>query len=147
MKILSIFALLILSVPVGANVYKWTDASGAVHFSDKPAATAAEKLDIETQRTEAPQLTAQLEEVDEAQDVVSEQDAALAAERERVEARRKIQRGENCTQAKRARDSLLSATRVYEALPGGGRRYLEDDEVARRKADAERDVEQWCNDN
>jgi hypothetical protein len=36
MRILPVLlALLILSMPVAAQVYKWTDANGKVHYSDK----------------------------------------------------------------------------------------------------------------
>lgn len=147
MKIFRLFVLLLLSAPAFGGVYKWIDTSGAVHFSDKPPATAAEKLDIETSRTPPEQLIAQLDEPETADETVAteQQNDALQAERDRAEQQRKIQISENCNRARRAHDSLLSASRVYEPLPGGGRRYLEDDEVARRKADAERDVDEWCN--
>jgi glutaredoxin len=41
------FALLVAPVAVAADVYKWTDAEGRVHFGDRPPdAAAAEKVKI-----------------------------------------------------------------------------------------------------
>ena len=147
MKNFPLLAMLFLSAAAAANVYKWTDTGGAVHFSDKPPATAAEKLDIETRRTDPAQLATQLEEAREQQEIATEQSEAERAELERVERENKIRRDENCARAKKARDSLLSATRIYEPLPGGGRRYLEQDEVDQRMAEAKRNVDEWCNQN
>ena len=144
MKILPFLAALLLSVSALASVYKWTDASGRVHYSDKPPATAAERLDIETSRTDPAQLTARVDEPDPAQ---PETIVADEADREQLEREQKIRRDENCARAMKARDSLLSATRVYEPLPGGGRRYLEQEEVDQKMADADRDVQEWCDNN
>lgn len=145
MNIIRFIVLFLCCAPAMAGVYKWKDTSGAIHFSDKPPATAAEELDIKTKRTEPPQLTAAVTEPESTEPVDDEQLDELEAERERVEQQRQIQIAENCNRAKKARDSLFSATRVYEPLPGGGRRYLEQDEVDQRKNDAERDVDEWCN--
>lgn len=146
MKILRLLVLFFLCAPALAGVYKWKDNSGAVHFSDKPPATEAEKLDIVTTATEPEQLTARVDSpADDETDATEQQDDAIQAERDRVEQQRQQQIAENCSRARNALDSLLSATRVYEPLPGGGRRYLEQDEVDQRKADAERDVDEWCN--
>lgn len=41
MKTLLAFLLLLLSLPATAEIYKWTDASGRVHFGDKPTDKAA----------------------------------------------------------------------------------------------------------
>ncbi|MDH3589345.1 MAG: DUF4124 domain-containing protein [Gammaproteobacteria bacterium] len=143
MKILPFFTTLLLSVSATAGVYTWTDSSGRVHYSDKPPATAAEKLDIDLKRTDPEQLSARLSDVANEQ-VQPETIIADQAEQERLEREQKIRRDENCARARKAQNSLLSATRVYEPLPGGDRRYLEQDEVDQKKADAQRDVDKWC---
>ncbi len=35
-----------------AEIYKWTDASGKIHFGDKPPQQSAEKLEINTKHSE-----------------------------------------------------------------------------------------------
>lgn len=147
MKIVSLLVvpivLMMLSVSAAASVYKWTDDTGRVHYSDKPPETDAEKLKIVTHRTDPEQLAARLnprQDEDRAETIIADQ-----SEQERLEREQKIRREENCEIAKRAQNSLLSATRVYEPLPGGERRYLEQDEIDERKATAQADVDKWCN--
>ncbi len=134
---------LLLSASAAAGVYKWVDTDGRVHYSDKPPATKAELLDIETERTDPQRVAAR---VQASQPASTPADTVVAdeSERERLEREQKIQRDENCARARKALDSLLSATRVYEPLPGGGRRYLEQAELDQKMSGARRDVDQWC---
>ncbi|MBT8136981.1 MAG: DUF4124 domain-containing protein [Gammaproteobacteria bacterium] len=138
-----LFSLILLTTAASANVYKWTDATGRVHFSDKPPATAAEKLDIETQRTDPEQLSARLTD-EPAQQAQPGTIVADESQQDEFEREQNIRRDENCARARDALASLLSATRIYEPLPDGGRRYLEEDEVDQRMTDARRDVDEWC---
>ena len=140
MKIFPLLALLLLCVSATAGVYKWTDEAGRVHYSDKPPETAAEKLDIETHRTDPEQLTARLNQDQSRSDTI----VADQSEQQQLERERQIRRVENCDRSQKALASLLSATRVYEPLPDGERRYLEQDEIDQRKANAQADVDQWC---
>lgn len=142
MRFLALSLLLLTTTALG-GVYKWTDATGRVHYSDKPPATESEKLDIETKRTDTEQLTARLNEEAEQR---AQADTIIAdqSEQEELERQQQARREENCGRARKAMDSLLSATRIYEPLPGGGRRYLEQDEVDQRKAEAQSDVDKWC---
>lgn len=141
MKIFSALAILFLSASAVAGVYKWTDETGRVHYSDKPPETAAEKLKIVTHRTDPAQLTARLNQNEARPEII----VADESERKRLESEQKARRVENCGRAKKAFDSLMSATRVYEPLPGGERRYLEQNEIDKRKSDAQADVDKWCN--
>ncbi len=141
MKIFPLIALLLLSVSATAAVYKWTDDIGRVHYSDKPPETAAEKLDIETHRTDPEQLTARLSQDESRPETI----IADQSQQEQLERERQIRRDENCERARKAQASLMSATRVYEPLPGGERRYLDQDEIDQRKASAQADVDEWCN--
>ena len=50
---------LALSATATAEIYKWTDANGNTHYSDKPPTRAAQVLDIKSQRTD-PELIARL---------------------------------------------------------------------------------------
>ena len=141
MKIFPLLTLFLLSISATAGVYKWTDETGRVHYSDKPPKTAAEELDIVTRRTDPEQLTARLRQDEPRQETI----VADQSEQARLEEERRVRREENCDRARQAMASLMSATRVYEPLPNGERRYLEQDEVDKRKADAQADVDEWCN--
>jgi len=42
-RVLSIFALLCAALPAAADVYKWVDSEGKIHYSDTPPAKGAAK--------------------------------------------------------------------------------------------------------
>jgi hypothetical protein len=81
------------------KVYKWTDANGQVHFGDRPAASGAEQIEVDTrnaisapeealsivdQQGAAPQATAQESALDKAR-------AAAEAMRQRVQQQEQVQ--------------------------------------------------------
>ncbi|NND60823.1 MAG: DUF4124 domain-containing protein [Gammaproteobacteria bacterium] len=140
-----LFLLSILSLAAaaaGADIYKWVDGDN-VHYSDKPPAVAAEKIDIESQRTDPERIASLNAPADDA--ATAGMVVADEAERERLEAEREAKRRSNCDIAKRSMASLMSATRIYEPMPDGERRYLSEDEVEQRKSTAQADVDKWCN--
>ena len=49
-RIYFVFCLLIIVLPVQAQIYKWTDSSGNVHFSDKPH-PGSEKIELPSVQT------------------------------------------------------------------------------------------------
>lgn len=136
--------LLALSTSAVAEIYKWVDSGGHIHYSDKPPATEAEKLKIESRRTD-PERIAALSERSRQADEERQSATAAAADRQRLEDEQQATRDKNCEIARKALASLVSATRVYEPLPDGGRRYLEQNEVDERMAAARADVDEWCN--
>lgn len=132
-----------LMASASAEIYKWVDSTGT-HYSDKPPRVDAELLDIESRRTD-PERIAGLKnppgDNNEVGVVVTDDEA----ERDRIAAEQAAQRALNCERARKALNSLLSATRIYEPLPDGERRYLDEAEVEQRKASAQADVDKWCN--
>lgn len=54
MRYVLIYLLLIPFVSIHAEVYKWTDADGNIHFGDKPTNINAEKLDVKTKPADKP---------------------------------------------------------------------------------------------
>ena len=57
-----LFASLVgLSLPAVADVYRYVDANGQVQYTDRPQTLPAEKLDIESRRTDVVALNDRLE--------------------------------------------------------------------------------------
>ncbi len=133
---------LAVAATASAEIYKWTDDQGNTHYSDKPPATQAEVLDIKSRRTD-PEYIARLTAPPEP-DPRRETIIAAEEERERIAAEREETRQQNCERAQKALNSLLSATRIYEPMPDGERRYLDEQEVEQRKGAAQADVDEWC---
>lgn len=138
-----IFMLLTLSGVLYANslqaeIYRWVDESGKVHFSDRPNDGAAHKLQIETREGE-PVDTDQQQRL---LDAYREEREAREEERLKAEERER-QRSQNCAYA-RNRLRQYDGARLYQPLENGGRRYLDDNERQREMERVEEAVQRWC---
>ena len=51
-------ASVLLSVQAQADVYKYTDEKGNIYYTDKPATLPAERLDVQSQKTDVVALQA-----------------------------------------------------------------------------------------
>lgn len=143
----TVAGLLVVSA-IHAEVYRWVDERGKVHFSDRPNQGGAQKLEInepsdaagiDQQRLDAERRMQQEKLLD-----------AYREERElRQQERRKAeeagrQRSTNCAYA-RNRLREYGNSRLYEPLEDGGRRYLDSDERQREIDRVRASVEHWCN--
>lgn len=133
-----------------ASVYRWVDAQGIVHYSDQPAAdSSAQELSIRYRKTDRGALQARSQakaEIDAAGRVregqESDADAAAEADRQKVLA----ERATNCKAAKDRVAKYSTALRLYKPGPNGERVYLTSEELDVERAEANRTVGQWCND-
>jgi len=138
-----IFMLLTLSGVLYANslqaeIYRWVDESGKVHFSDRPNDGAAHKLQIETREGE-PVDTDQQQRL---LDAYREEREAREEERLKAEERER-QRSQNCAYA-RNRLRQYDGARLYQPLENGERRYLDDNERQGEIERVEAAVQRWC---
>jgi hypothetical protein len=132
-----------------ASVYRWVDSQGIVHYTDQPAAdSSAEELPIRYRKTDRGALQARLKAKSELEAAgalregqESEADAAADADRQKVLAERET----NCKAAQDRVAKYTNALRLYKPGPNGERVYLTNEELDVERADANRAVEQWCN--
>lgn len=135
----------LLAVGAPAEVYKWTDAEGRVHFGDRPPQGGAETVPMPEKMGDDPVATPEerLEKQRRLLNAFEEErrqkrDAQAQARQEKAERQR------NCAEA---RDNLLSqetASAVYRLGPDGQRVYLDEGEREQALARARAAVEQWC---
>ncbi len=130
-----------------AEVYKWVDDNGVVHYSDVPDAAGAVETGIRFGRTDARRVREeQLRDWEQAQDQAEEEAAQREEQRvaqERQAEDRQIQ-SDRCAAARQRAESYGGAHRLYEPLPNGERRYLTAEETTAAREAAERAVEEWC---
>ncbi|MGH8496057.1 MAG: DUF4124 domain-containing protein [Gammaproteobacteria bacterium] len=129
-----------------ADVYRWVDADGQVHYSDRPARNA-ERLDVESRPTDAARIRDQQERaaaLTAARGVREGQESAQAAEQASAEADIAAQRAVNCETARQRLQTYDTAHRLYRPQEDGGREYLSDEELDAARADARLDVDEWC---
>lgn len=145
-KLLSISLLALACLVTSADVYKWTDETGRVHYSDKPDVEEnPELMNIKSKRTDKVALVkAQQVRVDMA--AAAAADARLQAELDAEMQESDAVRKENCARASEALTSLKNAERLYIPGENGDRRYLSEEEIAERIQRAENDKARWCAD-
>jgi hypothetical protein len=105
--------LAMLAAPAGAEIYKWTDAQGKVHYADQPPSSSPpQPFNPRTAKdAEARAEQARRQAADQAARKRMEQDIAReAAAASEAEARRKA---ENC---QRARGNLETLQRSYKRI-------------------------------
>jgi hypothetical protein len=139
------FVCLFACTSAYAALYKWTDASGKIHYSDQPPIIDTQSLkSSHTGQAEATsQATKSLNAKDqEYQKRRKDEDEARAkadAEAERMRVKR-----ENCTRARNALDTLQNTPRVYSTNAAGQRVYLDDAARASAQASAQKSVSENC---
>ena len=133
-----------------ASVYKWVDAQGVPHYSDQPSVnSSSEELSIRYRKTDRTAQQARVKAKAEggntaAKDAKNGQqsgaDATEDSDRQKVLAERES----NCKAAKLRVTNYTTARRLYKPGPNGERTYLTDEELNAERADAQRSVEEWC---
>lgn len=119
------------STAASAEMYKWVDENGDVHFSDRPQHTNAGRIQLAyTVGNQARQPDGEVE-------PSADESAAETSERERAEAY-------FCKQATEAYDEYKSAPSLYKTDDDGQREYLSDEEVADLLAETRSKISEWC---
>ena len=162
---LGLLLVLIALIPAAANaeIYKWKDKDGTVRYSDTPPPS---NIKIEPIGRKIPKSSSQspAASVESGTGVVvtSTPDSAAppgkdeaAAKRakdaeaqKKAEASRQVElkiKQENCAVARKNLATYSNGGRITTTDENGERTYLGDDDIARGKADSQRDVEKYCN--
>jgi hypothetical protein len=135
--IASILLMLGLCVAANADIYKWVDEDGNVHFGDRPTreyAMTAERVRYTPGNRSASTST-------------NGRTSAIQGEDNNAEENREGQDAQAyyCNKAKEIYRSYADAPRLYRTNADGQREYLSDQEAAAALADAEASVAEWCN--
>jgi len=128
-----------------AELYKWTDAQGKVHYTDQPPTLKAQVIkhcdagqaDITSQATRS------LDAKDQAYQKRRKEadEARTKADKEAEQAR--VQR-ENCDKARNHLSTLQNNPRVYTTDAAGQRTYMDDAARANALANSQKAVSDFC---
>src|ERR1044072_5559084 len=133
--------------PVAADVYKFKDDHGNVLYTDKPSTLPAERLNIQSQKTDtvAVQTRAQ-EEMKRLQDAdkVSQQSSEQNKDQQQAAQLTATQKPEQCSKARQRYDTYMNSQRLYEKGENGERRYLSDAELEAARSSAKASMDVMC---
>lgn len=143
MRELTAIALLVfgLCLTAKADIWKWVDEHGNVHFSDTPAhayAMNAERVRSTSGNRSASTSGDSRTTTSPGKDIDPEETPEERRAREDAQAY-------YCKQARDIYHSYADAPRLYRTSEDGQREYLSDEEAAATLADAEAKVAEWCN--
>ena len=149
MFVVMLLGLILLSGAAQAEIFKWVDASGKVHYSDRKMNTQAQKLNIKTGSTTIGQSSIDVE-----QRLIHQKKYINYLQSERLERQEKRQE-EKTTQDKKKKlcatlqDQLKSYNqgnyRWYELDEvTGERNYISDAQLEAKKAELQTEIRSNC---
>lgn len=127
--------LALLATHAQAELYKWTDGQGKVHYSDQPPTVNAQA--IKSQSAGQAEITSEAKKSLDAKDQdyqKRKKDAEESRAKAEAEAEKERVQRENCEKARKNLSVLQNTPRVYSTNAAGQRIYM--DEAARASAQA-----------
>jgi hypothetical protein len=126
-----------------ADVYKYKDEKGNIQYTDKPPSLPAERLNVQSQRTDV--VAAQSRQQQPEQRPTSSQPSReqLAEQKEAAEMTAK-DKAERCVKARERYDRYMNSQKLYEKDEKGERRYLSSDELDATRANAKAAMDEMC---
>ena len=140
--------LVAISCQVTAEIYKWTDDQGRVHYGDRAFGEAAQTMKIRP-APESQGPASGNSEAERAQrrqrllDIYREERVEKEAAREQHRQQR-AERRENCRRARLEYDRYNNSRALYDYQPDGERRYLSEAEREEYIAGLQRRIKQFC---
>lgn len=151
MRYLSFTAVLILSAGLASNataseIYKWTDADGNVHYTDKPMDPSSEHLTIASRATDNAGVQAQTQARLERQATAAEEAANAPAGPTRDELRAEAkERAEKCSLYRERMTRFVQSRHLYREGENGERVYLDESEKAAAEQKVQDQINEYCN--
>lgn len=140
-------ALVLAAGSVSADVYKFTDDKGNVLYTDKPATLPAERLNIQSNKTDVVAVQARQEaEMKRMQetDRARRQGSAQQADQTTAQELTAKDKAERCTRARERYDNYMNSQRLYQTDEKGERRYLDSAELDAARNSAKVSMEELC---
>jgi len=149
-RILLVISLTALSTQMAAaaDVYKYTDEKGKVQYTDKPLKLPAERLNVQSQRTDV--VAMEERKPEDSKDAATQDktrqasEKAEAAKRE-AEAANEANKADACKKATSDYLARMGTGRIYEMQPNGERRYLDNAEITASRDAAKQAMDSLCN--
>lgn len=137
----ALLCLLLLPGLAAAEIYRWTDANGQVHFGQRPAAVGAQQIEVKPQVVERDQLTREREErANRFFDARREEQAQASA----VAAERQAKRAAECQELRRRLDNIPEGYSYYRTDANGEREYYSDQQVDTARQQLQSQVADRC---
>lgn len=139
------FGVLLSSQAIAAKVYKWTDEAGNTHFSQFPPQQQkkVEHVNVKTTQGDTKAGKERLEKLRKqlAEDIDARHQRKADAEEQK---KKDEQMAKACKSAKANLQLLTQGGRIYRMDENGERHYYDDEGLAKRTKEAQKDVNKYC---
>jgi hypothetical protein len=132
-----------LTCAIGDEVYKTTDASGHVVYSDHPPSPGAQKITVPVTQGD-PGEAARISKLHALEDAEYAQRSRREADEQTRQAAQAKQDADRCTAARNRYGSLKDVRRVYRLDADGNRDFYTDEQADAMRAAAKQAMEQAC---
>jgi hypothetical protein len=147
MRVAAVLGLMALSLGASADVYKWVDPQGRVHYSDRPDADTAERVAVASRRSN-PQAIAERTSAESAR---QQQANAQATEQQREQTTSQAvqkdlakTRESQCKDAKEQYRVAIESQKLYRVGKDGERQYLTSAEIDEARMNARKAMDEIC---
>lgn len=125
-----------------ADVYKYKDEKGNIQYTDKPPSLPAERLNVQSQRTDV--VAAQSRPQPEQRPSSSQQARNQAADKREAAELTAKDKAERCVKARERYDKYMNSQKLYEQDAKGERHYLTSEELDATRAAAKASMDVMC---
>jgi Domain of unknown function (DUF4124) len=147
MRRIALLALVALSLPAVAQVYKWVDEKGVAHYSETPPPDGkAAKIELKPSTgtpPPVPETDWKQKELDARQQRIQKEQKEQ--QREAQEHNQEAARHNKCLEARRRLDLMQRPAAVYHFNEKGEKVYYDDAERAREIASLQASAKTYCN--
>ena len=147
LRFLAFCAALTLSAVASAAVYKWVDADGRVHYSDRPPEGEAQIVNIVSRPTNRERLAARAAGDQKQREAAGQEQTKQKADQATqaaVNSDVAKSRAKQCEEAKERYRIAVDSHKLYKQGKNGERQYLSDTELSQARLDARRNLEESC---
>jgi len=121
-----IFVVLLAPALASAEIYRWTDAQGRVHFGERPGGSGAEQVEVKPQVVERDEATREREQRTQQYFDARREEKALADTRA-SEAR--AERSKECQKLRSNLEGIQRDQRYFVIDKNGNKNYVEAGEI------------------
>ena len=133
--------LMLLPGLATAEIYRWVDDQGQVHFGQRPAGAGAEQVEVRPQVVERDQATRErLERSERFYDARRQEQAEAVA----ASAQRRAERDAQCRELRQRLAQLPQGRRYFQQEADGERTYYSDEQVDAARAQLRERIAQGC---
>ena len=145
-RVFCMVALLTLSATASAEVYRWVDRQGRVHYSDRPSENA-QLVSVRSRPSSAETVAARTDQEAEQRAQAAAQEAEQRSEQATAQAVQQDvnrSREEQCKKAQEAYRTATESQRLYRPGKNGEREYLTDAELTETRINARKAMDNLC---